>query len=95
MVGLYAGAGLQKRWIHKAQFAWTLAGLLIVLYLVYVEIVRLHTICAWCTAFHIVILLMFLVALVSLRSSLPVPGLESEAETEGEEAAAGTFPRSK
>ncbi len=95
MVGLYAGAGLRRRWIHTAQFAWTLSGLLIVLYLVYVEIVRLHTICAWCTAFHVVILLMFLVALVSLQSSLPAPVLESELETEGEEAAVSTLPQSK
>ncbi len=95
VVGLYTGAGLQKHWIPVAHFAWTLSGLLIVLYLVYVEIVRLHTLCAWCTAFHVVILLMFLVAIVSLQSSLPVSVLEPETESEGEEATAGTLPQSK
>ena len=77
-----------------AQFAWSLLGLLAVLYLVYIEIVRLHTICAWCTAFHVVILLMFLVTLVRVQS--PLPALVSEPETgEEEEATAGILPRSK
>jgi uncharacterized membrane protein len=94
VVGLYGATGLQPRRIYVAQFAWSLLGLLAVLYLVYIEIVRLHTICAWCTAFHVVILLMFLVTLVRVQS--PLPALVSEPETgEEEEATAGILPRSK
>jgi uncharacterized membrane protein len=93
IAGLYAATGLWLRWIQVAQFALTLSGLLAVLYLVYAEIVRLHTICAWCTAFHVLILLMFLITLVQLQS-LPST-LESELETEEEEEVVSTLPRSK
>jgi uncharacterized membrane protein len=93
IVGLFAATGLWQRRIRMAQFAWTLAGLLVVLYLVYVEIVRLHTICAWCTALHVLILLMFLITLVQLQS-LP-SALVAELETEGEEEVVSTLPRSK
>jgi uncharacterized membrane protein len=37
--------------------------------MVYVEIVLLHTICAWCTVFHVVILIIFLMTLVQLQQS--------------------------
>ena len=37
-------------------------GLVTALYLVYVEIVRLHALCEWCTAVHVLTLLSFLVA---------------------------------
>ena len=67
IVGLRA----QPRWLHPVQFAWALVGLLTALYLVYVEIVRLHAICAWCSALHVLILLMFLVTLVRLTSPQP------------------------
>jgi uncharacterized membrane protein len=93
VTGLYAGTGLHQRRIQVAQFAWALPGLLAVLYLVYVEIVRLHTICAWCTGFHVLALLMFLITLVQLQS-LPSTW-EAEFETEGEEEAVSTLPRSK
>src|SRR5437667_4229835 len=33
----------RRRWLSTAQFLWCLAGMLAVLYLVYVEIVLLHT----------------------------------------------------
>jgi len=94
IAGLCAKTGLWQRRIRIAQFAWALAGLLVVLYLVYVEIVRLHTICAWCTALHVLILLIFLIALVQLQS-LPSDSISSS-ETESEEAEnMSTLPRSK
>ena len=67
LVGLRA----HPRWLRPAQFAWALVGLLTALYLVYVEIVRLHAICAWCSALHVLILLMFLVTLARLTSPRP------------------------
>ena len=57
----------QQRLINVLQFTWSLVGLLVVLYLVYVEIVRLHTICAWCTVLHAIILVIFLITLVQLQ----------------------------
>jgi uncharacterized membrane protein len=68
VAGVYASSGIWLRRIQVTQFVLALLGLLAVLYLVYAEIVRLRTICAWCTAFHILILLMFLITLVQLQS---------------------------
>jgi uncharacterized membrane protein len=65
------GLRTQPRWLRPAQFVWALVGMLSVLYLVYAEIVRLHAICAWCSALHVLILLMFLVTLVRLTSPAP------------------------
>ncbi len=53
----------EPRWLRPAQFLWSLAGMVTVLYLVYVELVRLHAICLWCTALHIAILIVFLITL--------------------------------
>ncbi|GHO43175.1 vitamin K epoxide reductase family protein [Ktedonospora formicarum] len=50
-----------KRSVHIIEFAWACTGLVTILYLVYVELVRLHTICAWCTALHVIILAMLLI----------------------------------
>lgn len=69
--------------VGLVQFLWTLVGMMTVLYLVYVEIVHLHTICAWCTALHVVILCMFLITLVRLQR----PELEAEPETPDEKPA--------
>lgn len=74
---------LASRWVVIAQFLLMLVGMVTVLYLVYVELVRLHTICAWCTALHCIILLMFLITLVQLpRSTYEVePDTVEERET--------------
>lgn len=94
VAGLLAATGSGRRRIQIAQFVWALSGLLVVLYLVYVEIVRLHTICAWCTALHALILFMFLVTLVQLQS-LPSE-LASGSETQLEKPEnVSALPRSK
>ena len=94
IVGLFAQTARGKRRVRIAQFFWALSGLLVVLYLVYVEIVRLHTICAWCTALHVLILLMFLVTLVQLQSLPSVTTSSSETELEETENIS-SLPRSK
>lgn len=82
LIGLFLGG--QRRWLRIAQFVWTLLGLLTALYLVYVELVRLHNLCAWCTVLHVLILIMFLIALVRLPGRA-APG-DEEWEDEEEEA---------
>jgi len=67
--------------IQQAQSAWSLLGMLTVLYLVYVELVLLHTICAWCTGLHVVILIMFLTTIVLVQWS------EDESEVSSDEPA--------
>jgi uncharacterized membrane protein len=69
-----------RRRIQVAQFAWSLLGIMTIIYLLYVEIVILHTICAWCTGLHVIILVMFLTTIVQLQTS------EDEAEADIEEA---------
>jgi len=59
----------RQRWLNVAQLLWSLVGMLTVLYLVYVEIVRLHTICAWCTGLHVLILFIFLITLIRLQQA--------------------------
>jgi uncharacterized membrane protein len=59
--------------IALAQVIWGAAGLIGVLYLVYAEIVQLHTICEWCTGVHVLTLLTFLVALYRVQH-LPAEG---------------------
>jgi uncharacterized membrane protein len=67
VVGLRQTQPQALRRIYLAQFIWSLLALVIVLYLVYLELVVLHTICAWCTAMHAVILIMFLITIVQLQ----------------------------
>jgi len=55
------------RRIYLAQFTWSLLALLVVLYLVYLELVVLHSICIWCTGVHAIILIMFLITIVQLQ----------------------------
>ncbi len=69
-----------QHWLSITQLLWSFVGIVTALYLVYVEIVRLHTICAWCTALHVVILCMFLITLAQFQQ----PELEAEPETPDE-----------
>jgi uncharacterized membrane protein len=55
--------------LRIVEVAWAGFGMLTVFYLIYVEIVLLHTICAWCTVVHVLVLLYLLVSLVLLQSS--------------------------
>jgi uncharacterized membrane protein len=81
--------GLEQRRLLWVQFAWSLLGMLTVLYLVYVEIVRLHALCIWCTILHGLILIMFLITIFYLQRARS----ELELETEDEEPLMTTTPR--
>ena len=50
-------------WIRPAHLAWAVAGLAVVVYLVYVEIVILRQICEWCTVLHLLIIATFVLTL--------------------------------
>ncbi len=49
--------------LARMQLAWSAIGLATVLYLVFIEIVRLGVLCAWCSVAHALVLLIFLIAL--------------------------------
>jgi uncharacterized membrane protein len=61
------GAALAVFRVRRAQVAWSLLGLLTVLFLVYVEIVQLGAICIWCTAAHALVVVIFLLT-VTIRA---------------------------
>lgn len=88
-----AVVGLRTRWHYRrvvlVQCIWSLLALSAVLYLVYVELVLLHTICAWCTGLHAIILVTFLIAMQQLLSPS-----QDEDEPEDEETLSFT-PASK
>jgi uncharacterized membrane protein len=71
--------------LRSAQLAWAVLGMLTVFYLVYVELVRLHRICAWCTGLHAVIFVILLITLVLLQRPDPQeePDFEEEQSTVG------------
>ncbi|HXN77431.1 MAG TPA: vitamin K epoxide reductase family protein [Candidatus Dormibacteraeota bacterium] len=49
--------------LARLQLVWSAIGLATVLLLVYLEIVQLGAVCLWCTAAHLLVLVIFLVAL--------------------------------
>jgi uncharacterized membrane protein len=73
--GGLAFIGLTRAWqmqpepkrLRLLHAVWAGSGLLVVLYLVYVEIVLLGHICEWCTVVHLLILATFLVTLARLQ----------------------------
>lgn len=48
---------------------WASLGLLVVLYLVFVEIVILHQICEWCTVVHLLVLTNFVIVLRQVQQA--------------------------
>lgn len=53
----------------RIQLAWSIVGLVTVLSLVFVEIVLVGAICIWCTAAHVLVVVIFLVALQSANAA--------------------------
>ena len=46
-----------------ALLAWSIAGMATVLYLVYLELARIHHVCEWCTVAHLAVAAILLLAL--------------------------------
>ena len=64
----------EPRWLRPAHMLWAAGGLLAVLYLVYAEVVRLHSICEWCTAVHALVFVSLLATLARLQRRGPAAG---------------------
>jgi uncharacterized membrane protein len=62
IVWFAVSAGLWLRAFGRVQLAWSLVGLATVIYLLFVEIVRVGAICLWCTAAHVLVVAILLVA---------------------------------
>jgi uncharacterized membrane protein len=62
--------------LRAAHLLWGIMGMAFVLYLVYAEIVLLHTLCEWCTVVHLLTFATFLLALNRWQQrGLPAPDL--------------------
>ena len=75
VMALAVGAALFRPAMDSVGLAAILAGLAAigmayVLYLVYAEVAVLHRICAWCTAVHVAVLALLLLALLHLQERL-------------------------
>ena len=68
IVWFAVSAVLWTRSFGWAHIAWSAVGVLSVLYLVFVEIVRLGSICLWCTAAHVIVVVIALIALTMWSS---------------------------
>lgn len=85
VAAILAGVSIWKpelRLSRLAMTAWTSVGMLTVFYLVYAELVRLHTICIWCTSLHAIILVMLLISVTQLQT----PEYDEEEIAEEEES---------
>lgn len=69
LVAVQRGQSEPER-LRLAHVIWGGLGLAFVLYLVYAELVKLHQICEWCTAVHVLTLFTFFVALYRLQQQL-------------------------
>ncbi|GCE25487.1 hypothetical protein KDA_09710 [Dictyobacter alpinus] len=72
----------ERRNLKIIETAWFGLGVLTALYLVYAELVYLHNICAWCTALHVIMLVMFLLAVFQLMQPEPYEEEYEEDELE-------------
>lgn len=59
----------EPEWLPLAHFGLAAAGVVVVLYLVYAEIVVINRICEWCTIVHLLVLGTFLIALRRLQTA--------------------------
>jgi uncharacterized membrane protein len=57
--------------VRRARVGAAVAGILMVLYLVYTELFTLDALCLWCTAVHGITFLLFVVTLVGTMQMAP------------------------
>lgn len=62
IVWFAVSAVLWTRPFGRVQLAWSVVGLATVLYLVFIEIVRIGAICLWCSGAHVLVVAILLVA---------------------------------
>lgn len=69
---------LLTRWLNL-RVAWSIAGLLSVFYLVYAELFLIGALCLWCTAIHVIVVVLFLMTLWD--ATAPEAGLTPRTES--------------
>lgn len=71
MIVLCLPAAWQSRsaWLHRGRIAATLLGVAMVVYLVYVELFVLDSICIWCTVVHGIALALFAAVVLAMAAT--------------------------
>jgi uncharacterized membrane protein len=67
IVWFAVSAVLWTRPIGPMQLGWAAIGVVTVVYLLFIEIVRLGAICLWCTAAHVLVVAILLIAVSTRR----------------------------
>ena len=65
-------------WLDPTRLGWLTVGLGMALYLVWAELYRIHAICLWCTAVHVITFVLWMVVLFGQILSPPASGESSE-----------------
>ncbi len=95
--GGMAGIAISAAWrnvapparLLDAQRVWGGFGILTILYLVFVEIVKVHRICAWCTGVHVLVLATFCLTLLMTEAApMPAPAKRAKAKADAAPARA-------
>ncbi|MBV9577003.1 MAG: vitamin K epoxide reductase family protein [Chloroflexi bacterium] len=63
---VFLGILAARTWWPQAmtlQVIWSVAGLLVIFYLVYAELFLIGAICLWCTSIHVIVVALFLMTL--------------------------------
>jgi uncharacterized membrane protein len=74
-----------QRWVSPLRLACSVAGVGMVLWLVYVELFKLYHICEYCTGVHILTVALFIVILFGTALGAPVSGDDLDEDEEGPE----------
>ena len=70
-------------WLDAVRLLWMTVGLGMVLYLVWAELFRIHAICLWCTAVHVVTFALWMVVLFGQILSGPVVKRDARSVSRG------------
>ena len=68
-----------NRGLLNLQMVWAVLGLLSIFYLVYAELFLIGALCLWCTAIHVLVVVLFLMTLWQATGPSPVSYGASEA----------------
>ncbi len=67
-----------SRWVSWLRLAGSIAGVAMVLWLVWVELIKLHHLCEYCTGVHVLTVLLFIVIVFATAMGVPGDGAAEE-----------------
>jgi uncharacterized membrane protein len=68
--------------VRISRFLWSLVGVGTAAWLIYVELFRLNAVCLWCSAVHIISLLLFVVTAFGTAAMAGSPAADSDSESD-------------